>query len=411
MTVELPRSTFDAEPPVRPATAVWLGLLAAFLAGGALWTLLAWPKEAPTGTPWFWMCLVGFPLLGWCVLFGLRLHFYEDEINRLTATEDMRQREFEAAVAFGAEPLAVLHAAYLCAMPTGSASGRILERDSVLLARSPSPRLPPVRHSRLPLAEEMDFADRYSEAIEALLRQLDTPLRALPSAVPIDVTLLLPNDVDPAQTLHAWQTCWAALGLHHVEASVLLADDGLMALDAWLDETGGPGLERIRLFVAVQLYESPPQNSAEAAVALLLGWAPLAERHDLPAIAMLHRPVADATLGLADAIQTAALFGETTPDGLKHLWQSGLDKDEKAAMLTVGSDIALGAAQTGDLAGVHDIDAALGNPGAATPWLAAALAVENARQRGEPQLIACKGSTLSLAVVRPPACRKERETT
>ncbi len=64
-------------------------------------------------------------------------------------------------------------------------------------------------------------------------------------------------------------------------------------------------------------------------------------------------------------------------------------------MLTVGSDIALGAAQTDDLAGVHDIDAALGNPGAATPWLAAALAVENARQRGEPQLIACKEARLA----------------
>ncbi len=91
-----------------------------------------------------------------------------------------------------------------------------------------------------------------------------------------------------------------------------------MALDAWLDETGGPALERFRLFVAVQLHETPPQNSAEAAVALLLGWAPLAERLELPAIATLHRPVA-AAHGLADTIRTAALFGQITPDALTHL--------------------------------------------------------------------------------------------
>jgi hypothetical protein len=410
MTVELPRSTLDAEPPVRPATAVWLCLLAAFLAAGALLTLLAWPKDAPTGTPWFWMCLVGFPLLGWCVLFGFRLHFYEDEMNRLTATADARQREFEAAVAFGAEPLAVLHAAYLCAMRTGCASGLILERDSVLVAHSPRPHLPPVRHSRLPLAEEVEPGGRYAEVFEAILGQLEMPLRALPPSVPLDVTLQVSDGVDPAPLRHAWQTCWTATGLHHVEASVLPANDGLMALDAWLDETGGPALERFRLFVAVQLHETPPQNSAEAAVALLLGWAPLAERLELPAIATLHRPVA-AAHGLADTIRTAALFGQITPDALTHLWQSGLQKAEKAAMLTEGSDIALGAVQTDAFAGVHDIDAALGNPGVATPWLAAALAVENARQRGEPQLIACRESTLCLAVVRPPAGPKEQETT
>ena len=59
--------------------------------------------------------------------------------------------------------------------------------------------------------------------------------------------------------------------------------------------------------------------------------------------------------------------------------------------------------------GVHDIDLALGKPGAASGWLAVALATEHAWQSGEPQMIAAREHALSLAVVRPTAPANEME--
>jgi len=410
MPVKLPCPAPAITPPSPPRIVAWLGLLLALLLlamllGSILWNVFTWPKNDPG----FWRHVLGAPFLGWCLLVGFRLYLHEVDVSRLTTREEARRREFDEAVAFGAEPLAVLGAVYLCAMQSGGASGRIVKRESVLRAHAPKPRLPPIRHSRLPLAEGAEPSRRHLEVFEALLSELGEPLRALPHSVPLDVKLHVPGDADPAHLLDAWKAGWANLGLRKVKTTLVPASEGLMRLDSWLDEHGGPTLEKFSLFVAIQLYVEPPENSAEAAVALLLGWAPLAERHGLPSIAMLHRPLAGETAEIASVIKTAALFGRAKPEELWHLWQSGLSKADKAALLKSGSDVALGAAQTDELAGVHDIDAALGHSGVAAPWLSTALAVENAGQSGEPQLIVCREDALRLAVVHPAAHRNERE--
>ncbi|WP_420997243.1 hypothetical protein ACKI2N_033450 [Cupriavidus sp. 30B13] len=390
---------------------LWLALLVVCLAVGVGWTLLTWPKGQPTGTPWFWMRLLGYPILAWGALFGLRLHFHDEDCNDLAAKEAVRQADREEAVAFGTEPLAVIGAAYLCAMASDGVSGRIANRESALQARAPAPRSPAIRHTRLVLAENGDSGDRYRQAFHALLTAIAVPLRTLPPRMPVDVRLQLPKEIDSEPLLAMWRTCWHGCGLRPAEVTLMPVGEGLMLLDAWLDEYGGPALEKFSLFVAVQLHDIPPEGSGEVAVALLLGWAPLAQRRDLAPVAMLHRPVACDADGLGGAIEAAILCGQAAPEDLHHLWQSGLSKADKVALLSSASEAALGAARADGLPGVHDIDAALGNPGVASAWIAAALAIEQAQQSNAPQLIACREGALRLAVVRPVAPQSESEAT
>ncbi len=357
--------------------------------------------------------MLGYPTVAWCIVFGLRLHRYEEARNYWGAREEYRRDDHEEAIAFAREPLAVLGTAYACAMASDGVAGRMLQSESALEARAPRTRGPVVRHTRLELDNDKDedSADRFELAFQALIQKLEAKVRSLPARMPFDVRLHLRDDATPLHLLAAWAKCWAGCGLRPAEVALVPADDGVMALDTWLDVPGGPDLERFTLFVAVQLHDKPPENSAEAAVALLLGWAPLAQRHGLEPVAMLHRPVACETVDLATSISTAALYASAVPESLHHLWYSGLTKADKSALLKDGSEVGLAAAQADDLPGMHDIDAALGEAGVAAPWLAAALAIENACQSGEPQGFVCRDGALRMAVVQPMASRDETEST
>jgi len=144
---------------------------------------------------------------------------------------------------------------------------------------------------------------------------------------------------------------------------------------------------------------------------MLLGWAPLAERRDLTPIAMLHRPVACETDGLAGALETATLFGRSKPEEIHHLWHSGLSKADNVALLKSASAAALGAVQADGLTGVHDIDAALGRQGDAAAWSAAALAIDHVKHSNVAQLMACREHGLRVAVLAPVADGRESEKT
>jgi hypothetical protein len=111
-----------------------------------------------------------------------------------------------------------------------------------------------------------------------------------------------------------------------------------------------------------------------------------------------------------DVMSTTLLWGETNASHVSDLWQAGLKKEDKPALIQSTSDLSLGISRTEDLSGIHDIDKALGNPGIAAGWLAAALAIEHAAQSGKPQLIAWREGSLRLAVAQPAAKAIEVES-
>jgi hypothetical protein len=193
---------------------------------------------------------------------------------------------------------------------------------------------------------------RYNACFAELLKSISEGIAAVPRNLPLSVRLQLPSGVDQTLLLDIWRTCWEKSQLRPAHVSLLSANQGLLALDEWLDIPGGPTLEKFTLFVSAQLHETPPEKSAEAAVALLLNWAPLAERHGTKPLALLHRPVENNTTSLNDSIATALLWGRTTASQVDDLWQAELESPDKPVLVQGASDLLLGVSKTDDLCGM-----------------------------------------------------------
>jgi hypothetical protein len=404
MPVELPISRSNT-PPAPPKPIVWLVVFVVIMLAGGGSTLLGWPKTEPTGTAWFWMCLLDFPALGWCILFGLRLHYYNEEMDRQQAEDETREVDRAEAIRFASEPLAVLGYGYLSALGSaGVASGQ-----TVLHAETAEAGKDAVRRTVLTLADDDGGVGRYRSSFMELLGQVADAINAVPRNVPFNVRLELPLEVDQALLVNTWQACWRECEFRPADASLCSTKGGAMELDGWLDIRGGPELEKFTLFVSVQLHHKPLSNSAEAAVALLLGWAPLVERSGLKPLALLHRPVEVGSIALNAAVSLALLWGKAEAMQLNDLWQAGLEGKDKSALVQAASDLSLGISKSDQLSGIHDIDVAIGDPGVAAGWLALVLAIEHAAMTGKPQLMATGKSTLRLAVAQPATGSKKVE--
>ncbi|MEX3764974.1 hypothetical protein [Paraburkholderia phenoliruptrix] len=400
MPVELPEVEPSGDAPKPPRAIVWLGVFVVVMLAGVVVASLTWPNGEPTNTVWFWVRLLVLPALIWCALYGLRLHYYDEETQRRQAQREVRAEDREKALLFASEPLAVLGCAYLTAPGSANVAARIARRELLLSAETSPAGTDAVRHTALEFNESTELPERYRACFGALLERIAGSVAAIPSKVPLSVHLHLPPDVDQESLLNLWQSCWTAKNLRPVKAKLLAAPQGVMILDEWLDIRGGPSLEKASLVVSVQLHDAPPQSSAESVVGVLLAWAPLAERCALKTQALLHRPVEVGADGLDGAVSKALLWGKTSANDARDLWQVGLSKSDKGALLQAASVTKLGVSQTDGFAGVHDVDLAIGNPGICSGWLAIALGVEHAVQIGVQQLIAWHEGSLRLALIR-----------
>lgn len=410
MPVELPARPSDAELPSPPNAIVWMLLFVAYMMGGVVSTLLAWPRSEPAGSAWFWTRSLLLPALAWCMTFGLRKFYYDEEIDRLLAEQEVVEADRARAIEFAREPLAVLGLAYSCAMGAyGVAHAIATDNKTALMSRSPRPNAAPVRHTALSPMEGEAEKGRYGALFLSLLADVDDVLRDLPQGVPLDVRLQVSDAEDRELLLENWKRYWEKQHYPQATASVIEAAQGLMALDEWLDIQGGPSLEKVTLFVAAQLHAQPPENSGEAGVALIFAWPPLAERLRLKPIALVHRPVRSIAQQVDEALSTASQWGGVSATEIRNIWQAGLTARDKPPLLRVASASGSESAEDAPLSAMHDIDIALGDAGAARDWLATALAIEHAWQSGEPQLIAVRERAFSAAVVKPPAGRREMD--
>ncbi|MFP3467841.1 hypothetical protein, partial [Leifsonia sp. SIMBA_070] len=82
-------------------------------------------KDEATDTAWFWVRLLAFPALTWCVMFGLRRHYYDEQMQRLQAERGVRAEDREKALQFAREPLAVLGYTYLTALGSTDAAVKL----------------------------------------------------------------------------------------------------------------------------------------------------------------------------------------------------------------------------------------------------------------------------------------------
>lgn len=409
MPVILPPERGENEEPPRPPNAIiWIVLFVVFMVGGIVIAILTWPKGEPTNTALFWIRTLVWPPVAFGIVWGLRLLFYDQEVDRLKAEDDTRQKDREKTIRFASEPLAVLEAVYLCSAGGANVAGKIASGAMALEAQTAASGAEGVRHTALDSIEGDMQAKRYRASFGELLAMLKPTIESLPRDVRLDVRLHVPSGSGEDELLDVWRECWRQGGFRRVTATLLPAEHGLMALDDWLDKKGGHALEKLTLFVSAQLHDAPPEGSAEAAVAVLLAWAPLAGRLGLESAGMLHRPVETQLDGLGEAIPKAVLWGKAVAGNVKDLWEAGLDSDVRSALLDAASVSKLGVAEVSGFEGLHDIDAAIGHPGVCAGWLAVALATEYVAQVNSPQCIAWREGSLRLAMIQPVAQAREQ---
>ncbi|SAL76392.1 hypothetical protein AWB67_04918 [Caballeronia terrestris] len=340
-----------------------MGLFVVFMLAGVVIGLLTWPTSEPTGSAWFWIRLLGLPALAWCLVYGFRLHHYDDETARQNAEKEVRRQDREKAIRFASEPLAVIEIAYSTAAGESKLSDLILSKEEILSARKPRGGKHAVRHTALDVDVSASTEDQYGRCFDNLLDRMDEALNSVPSDVPLTVALHLPADTEADKLVSAWEGCWKAKKFRHARVTLVPVEQGLMVLDEWLDVRGGPALEKFVLFVSAQLHRSPPENSAESAVATLLAWAPLAVRRNLTPLALLHRPTVSDVSDFHTGIPKALLCGNATNIEVNDLWQAGLFPEDKTAFLESAPKLALGLSHASDFSGIHDVDVAIGHPG------------------------------------------------
>jgi hypothetical protein len=143
---------------------------------------------------------------------------------------------------------------------------------------------------------------------------------------------------------------------------------------------------------------SPPANSGEGCVAVLLNPGCFQLPEPVKVIGVLHRPLAGEAGAFGDLVANAVRWGNADPAALQREWMTGLDGQHDMALLA-----ALNAAclpQLGELDAQHRLDRILGDVAAANPWLAVAAAIESGETSSH--LILDRAQAGVLHVLTPP---------
>ena len=95
---------------------------------------------------WFWTRLLVLPALTWCVAFGLRLHYFDEENDRLRAEERSHRGRTGDSAAFRTRTACC---ARLCWVALGSASvgEKIVLGETALAASTPHAGGTAIRHT------------------------------------------------------------------------------------------------------------------------------------------------------------------------------------------------------------------------------------------------------------------------
>lgn len=425
MPVDLNRIPAPLDEPPAPRIGRWFALLVLLLLSGI--GLTHWRAEAnfldlPDR---LWLLGIGIPLGLWGALAFARLLVLIGDQATNDAWNQARDVDLARKLRYGRRSLQVLAVSLRTAFREVGAkhsdaqTQALLSGKRAIAVQADWKNCPEgARHSRLALVPDEKSSDAPSLALatagldhldptlgrtvlaslQQALNDLAKVLDELPYRQPLTLLLELDLGGSHPDSECLWQALWAASAIR--QPVVRLEGQGLEAIDTWLDRCIAD--EAMLLVVSARLTPIEVAGSAEAVVVLLFGNR--LTPSSLPPLAYLHRPQRasepDAAAWLDAAVQ--ALNWVPLPGAsVSHAWLAG--QTQGGVRLLPGALEALGGAATDR----HDLDAALGNLGCATPWVALAAAVESQRCEQQPHLIFSTDGAASLrqwcAVVMP-AC-------
>lgn len=398
MPVDLRALPEKQELPPPPGLWRWSVLVstcALFGAGLAVWL---WPAAQPATGVWFWCCVVVFPLMGGALLLALRRVVYERQVAFAQHWNQVRDVQEQALIEKGQRALALVAASYCTAAGTDGLAqalgGGIAPLQPVYL---PTPGTT-LRVSQLsPEAEAFtlqECGERLQIHLQKLVAGLAEALQRCAGTAPVRVRIKHNNELGDDQVLALWQQCSAnKLVVEQVLFATL--DDGVLWLDAWLDDPTPPSLW---LSLEFNVFVQPVAEQAESVSAVLLALPEWIEKHTFSPPAWVHRPVAIITA--ACSLQDVLCWGRVEAGiGPCFVWLSQVPADSlgdiSAAMHALGRPLA------GD--SCLRLDDALGRPGSAVGNITLIVASERAASENQVQLILLQDASAHGCVVRPAA--------
>jgi hypothetical protein len=357
---------------------------------GTVGTLLFGDETLPERPSDFWTLALGIPFLAWCVLGFGRVLLHVGEHAAADGWDDAREEDMNRKIRQGRRSQQVLGVSLQTALGEPGDDPEI-QLDALLSGtkalKSQASRMDgaTLRHSCLSCD-----ADENPEAIllsiwAQTLADLAPTLALLPADQPLALLLDVDTGLPEKQWRRVWKQAWRESGIRQPITSV--DGSGLAALDYWLDQRIGD--RAMLLVVAVQFAPQQPQGTAEAAVGLLFGNR--LTQTTLSPIAYLHRPEQERKPTADDLLYATRQALDWVPlesTSIEQVWRVGIDARRAAAIAGVFSEVPMSVKRPG----LCNLDAMLGHPGCASPWLAVAAGTQAIRRGAGPQFIFSGGA-------------------
>ncbi|WP_288855683.1 hypothetical protein [uncultured Pseudomonas sp.] len=386
MPVKLDQVPALASRPVRPRWWLWLvALPLLFLLLGVAGTFLFGTEALRQQPLRFWGLALGGPLLGWCLLGFGRVLLYLGQQQVADGWDKAREEDLIEKVRRGRRVQQVLGVSVNTAWrapdaPSTTQLDFALSGDKALKAQ-PSRRGTVSRHSRIAADKHEVPEVTLLRVLAQLLADLAPTLEQLPDNQPLALLLEVDSALPENVWQQVWQQAWNISGIR--QRTTPIERGGLEAVDQWLDYRIGD--QALLLVVALRFAVQQPEDTAEAAVGLLFGNR--LTQTLLPPMAYLHRPEQErepSNDALCYAARQALDWVPLTAQSIEQAWRAGVDASRDAALTAVLAEVPLPAKLN---EGFYNLDASLGHPGNASPWLAIALAAQSIHCGAGPQFI------------------------
>ena len=382
MPVDLSCIPARAKRHAAPSLKRWLMSLVVIISGGSLLTIFLWPASLPMYTPVFWFCTVGGAIGGGLTVISIRWLFYLTTEWLADGWDNARERDLTRDIQRGQRKLflieQVVHFPHV--ISRNGLSQQLLMPDVITLPIKVEDSSQELIHNSCFHDVYLDAQDRIKERLRALFSDaaLQKALQQLPKAHHMAVMLQISLD-EPASAEEmsiVQQLVKEMMGFPF--NLIFINGDGLLTIDTWLDN---PGSIKTLLVIALNVLKKNTDGTGEAAVAILLNSSDFAYSHDV--IAHIHRPEKTRPdQGINAALQQALHWGIATPEDVSHIWLAGAGTGNEASSLLSSAGILFpNAGQP------CDIDSKTGLTGSASPWLAIAVAADQAARSNTTQLI------------------------
>ena len=387
MPVRLDQVPALAPRPARPRSWLWLGIFPLLLlllgVGGTFLLGTQTLRQEPVN---FWGLALGVPLLGWSLLSFGRVLLYFGQQQVADGWDKAREEDLLRKVRRGRRVQQVLGVSLHTALREAGALSAtqlnaLLDGVKTLKAQPSRQGQSVLRHSRI--VGDTDEVPELAlhRVLTQMLADLAPTLTQVPDATPLALLLEVGSTLPENVWQRVWRQAWSESGIR--QSTVLVEEDGLEALDQWLDHR--IGVQALLLVVAVQFAPQQPEGTAEAAVGLLFGNR--LTQTVLPSMAYLHRPEQErepTTDALLYATSQALGWVPLDAQSIEQTWRVGVDTQRDIALTTVLADVPLPAKPN---QGFCNLDTVLGHPGKASPWLAIAAATQSIQCGAGPQFI------------------------